>query len=388
MSKSYRQINIFVSHPFEPKNPTYDLDTFRTKVELLITKAESLVRRDYQDFEIETTYTFSDVFQGLPQQIEAQIRKAHVALVDITESKPNIFFEYGLLYGLNKPVVLMKAEASMVTFPIPADIKDRLPVVYKTMDALVEATVEELATHFKKLIEGDALYSIYLNKLWFPAGVGLVHVVTSSESEKRMQYADPKSENWMLLESLGDRDALLWVMTFMHRNYRSIETPMYAADAFSASIEGNLVVIGGPGEEGGDGNRICKTMMERMNGRVSYSDDCEELLFGGSKYVATREGNKTVKDWGYFARYPNPFNPKSSVVLINGLHTFGVLGAAKAFSDHPSAQSNIRKVLRKFNLDDVRQAAFECFFEVNVHEQDVMCPDIKEDWIFPIEREQ
>ncbi|MBK9515402.1 MAG: hypothetical protein IPO05_17730, partial [Flavobacteriales bacterium] len=113
---------------------------------------------------------------------------------DITESKPNIFFEYGLLYGLSIPVVLMKAEASMSTFPIPADIKDRLPVVYKDMGALVQACVVELANHFKRLIEGDALYNIYLNKIWFPAATSTVHVITSTEAEKREQYANPASE--------------------------------------------------------------------------------------------------------------------------------------------------------------------------------------------------
>jgi hypothetical protein len=386
MSKSYRQINIFVSHPFEPKNPTYDIESFRTNIKLLISQAESLVRKEYQDFEIETTFVFSDLFHGLPQQIEAQIRKSHVALVDITESKPNIFFEYGLLYGLSIPVVLMKAEASMSTFPIPADIKDRLPVVYKDMGALVQACVVELANHFKRLIEGDALYNIYLNKIWFPAATSTVHVITSTEAEKREQYANPASENYMLLESLGDKDSLLWVMTFLNRNYRSLNAAMDAADTFSGTYEGNLVVIGGPGDEEGDGNQVCKVMMEKVKAKVSYSECCEKLIFDGREYVATRTGNKTTKDYGYFARFPNPFNPRSSVVLINGIHTFGVLGAAKAFSDHPSAQSNIRKVLKKLNLDDVRQAAFECFFEVDVLKQDVVCPDIKEDWILPIER--
>ena len=188
----------------------------------------------------------------------------------------------------------------------------------------------------------------------------------------------------MLLESLGDKDSLLSVVTFLNRNYRNINTPMYAADNFSGSLEDNIIVIGGPGEEEGDENRICKLFTEKMQVKITYSEDCEKLLYEGQEYVAKKPGNKTSMDFGYFARFPNPFNPRSSVVLVHGIHTFGVLGAAKAFSDHPSAQANIRKVMKKFNLDDVKQASFECFFPVDVLEQSVVCPEINEDNILPL----
>jgi len=384
MSKSYRSINIFISHPFEPKNPVYDIEKFRTNIKLLISQAENLVRKEYQDFEIEATFVFNDLFSGLPQQIESKIRSSHLGIVDITENKPNIFFEYGLLRGLNIPVLMIKTTESMSTFPIPADIKDRLPIVYENFDKLIEVCVNNLADVFKIIIHNDSLANIYLNKIWFPSNVKTIHVITSTESEKRIQFAAPESDNYMLLESLGDKDSLLSVVTFLNRNYRNINTPMYAADNFSGSLEDNIIVIGGPGEEEGDENRICKLFTEKMQVKITYSEDCEKLLYEGQEYVAKKQGNKTIMDFGYFARFPNPFNPRSSVVLVHGIHTFGVLGAAKAFSDHPSAQANIRKVMKKFNLDDIKQASFECFFPVDVLEQSVVCPEINEDNILPL----
>ena len=383
MNKSYRLINIFISHPFEPKNTAYDIEKFRTSIRLLVANAENIVRHEYSDFDIETTFVFTDMFAGLPQQIESKIRSSHLAIVDITENKPNIFFEYGLLYGLNVPVLIIKARESMTSFPIPADLKDRLPQVYDDLQGMIQTCVNELAAFFKRLINSDSLYNIYLPKIWFPNDVTTVHVITSTESEKRDQFALPESDNYMLLESLGDKDSLLSVITFLSRNYRNINTPMYAADS-AIPMEENLVVIGGPGDEDGDGNGICKIFMERMNVRVSYSDDCEKLIFNQREYIATKRGNKTVKDYGYFARFPNPLNPRTSVILINGIHTFGVLGAAKAFSDHPSAQGNIKKVLQKLNLDDIKQASFECFFPVDVLQQSVVCPEIDEEYILPL----
>jgi len=386
MSKSYRSINIFVSHPFVPINPTYDIEKFRTNIKLLISQAENLVRKEYQDFDIETTFVFSDLFLGLPQQIEGSIRNSHLGIVDITENKANIFFEYGLLYGLDIPVLLIKTTESMTSFPIPADLKDRLPIVYENFDKLLDAVVNNLADAFKKIIHNHSLANIYLNKIWFPNDASTIHVVTSTESEKRIQFAAPESDNYMLLESLGDKDSLLSVVTFLNRHYRNINTPMYAADNFSGSLEDNILVIGGPGDDEGDGNPVCKIFTDKMNVKISYSEDCEKLLFKGHEYIAKKQGNKTVMDYGYFARFPNPFNQKSSVVLVHGIHTFGVLGAAKAFSDHPSAQGNIRKVMKKLNLDDIRQASFECFFPVDVLQQTVVCPEIDEDYILPLEK--
>lgn len=385
MNKSYRAINIFVSHPFEPNNSAYDLEKFRTNIELLISKAENIVRKEYQDFEIETKFYFTGMQETLPQQIESNIRNSHLGIVDITENKPNIFFEYGLLYGLNIPVLIIKSKESSDNFPVPADIKDRLIQVYENLPAVVNTYQHELADYFKKLINDDSLYNIYLPKIWFPNNVGTVHVITSTESEKREQFALPEADNYMLLESLGDKDSLLAVITFLNRNYRNLNTPMYAADS-AIPLEDNLVIIGGPGDEDGDGNDKCKIFMEKMNLKVNYSEDCEKLLYKGNEYIAKKQGNKTVMDYGYFARFPNPFNPRSSVVLIHGIHTFGVLGAAKAFSDHPSAQGNIKKVMKKLNLDDIKQASFECFFPVDVLQQSVVCPEIDEDNILPLEK--
>ncbi len=385
MSKSYRSINIFVSHPFEPNNPAYDLEKFRTNIELLISKAENIVRKEYQDFEIETKFFFTGMQETLPQQIENNIRNSHLGIVDITENKPNIFFEYGLLYGLNIPVLIIKSKESGDNFSVPADIKDRLIQVYENLPAIVNTYQHELADYFKKLINDDSLYNIYLPKIWFPNNVGTVHVITSTESEKREQFALPEADNYMLLESLGDKDSLLAVITFLNRNYRNLNTPMYAADSV-VPLEDNLVIIGGPGDEDGDGNDKCKIFMKKMNLKINYSEDCEKLLYKGSEYIAKKEGNKTVMDYGYFARFPNPFNPRSSVVLIHGIHTFGVLGAAKAFSDHPSAQGNIKKVMKKLNLDDIKQASFECFFPVDVLQQSVVCPEIDENNILPLDK--
>lgn len=387
MGKSYRRINIFVSHPFKPNTDAFTVVEFRKEIKSLIDKATKIVEKEFQDFKIDTTFVFNDSFETLPKQIENNIRSSHLGIVDISENKSNIFYEYGLLYGLNIPIILIKRTDSFSDFPIPADLKDRLPHSYDNFKALKTSCIEDLVIFIKKLITSESLYNIHLPKIWFPNDVGHIQIVTSTESERREQFAVPEADNYMLLESLGDKDSLLAVVTFLERNYRKIETSMYAADS-AINIDGNLVVIGGPGDDEGDGNQVCKTFMTRMDVKVTYSEDCEQLLFGNEVFEAIKQGNKTVKDYGYFARFPNPFNPTTSVILIHGIHTFGVLGAAKAFSDHPTAQGNIKKVLDKFKLDDFKQASFECFFPVEVLQQTVVCPELIDEYLLPLSKKQ
>ncbi len=384
MKKSYRSINVFVSHPFEPNNDTYDLETFRKSISLLITMAGDKVKKEHKDFNINITYDFVDFTQELPKQVEDSIKKSHFAIVDITENKPNIFYEYGLLCGLGTPTLIIKGESTSKSFPLPSDIKNHLVIPYDSFDKLLEKCLENVAKQFKLLLHNDSLSNIYLNKIWFPNDAGEIHIVTSTEPDKRKEYSLPESPNYMFLESLGDKDSLLEVMTFLNRKYKNINLRMFAADNYNNNYEDNMVVIGGPGDEDGDANNVCRVMMNKMNLQVCYSTNCEKLLFKHFEFKASKHKKKIIQDYGYFARFPNPFNPRKSVILIHGIHTFGVLGAAKVFSDHPSAQGNIRKLMKKLNLEDITHAAFECFFPVEIIQQNVMCPQIDEKYILPI----
>lgn len=388
MNKSFRSINIFVSHPFVPKNTTYNLKQFRSNIKRLIIKAANIVKKEHQDFDIKIVFDFNDFHESLPHQIETSVRNSHFAIVDITENKANIFYEYGLLYGLNIPVLLIKARKSLKKFPLPGDIKNRLVIDYENFDELIKKCVENVADEFRRLLHFDSLANIYLNKIWFPNDVGTIHVVASTEPQKS-EFASPNSKNYIFLNNLEDIDSVLEVTNFLNRNFRNTKICIYSSDEFTKHLDENIVIIGGPGENG-DGNKICYMITEQMNGKITYNfdDDDEKLIYGTTSYIAEYKNKKVVKDYGYFAKFPNPLNPKSAIVLIHGIHTFGVLGAAKAFSDIPSAQGNIRKVMQKLNLDNISQASFECFFPVHVYQDTVKCPEIEERYILPLTKKK
>lgn len=136
-------------------------------------------------------------------------------------------------------------------------------------------------------------------------------------------------------------------------------------------------------------------MMTAINSRVSYSEDCEKM-------VVTLAGNEPLelqaalrsdrsdqtspdyfnmrRDYGYFARFPNPLNEAATVILASGIHTAGVLGAARAFADSPEALRNYHSV---FN-SGVTPKSFECHFEVAVLNGDVRVPDILREHIYTL----
>lgn len=86
------------------------------------------------------------------------------------------------------------------------------------------------------------------------------------------------------------------------------------------------------------------------------------------------------RDYGYFARFPNPLNESAAVILVNGIHTAGVLGAARAFADRREALRNFHSV---FN-SGASPRSFECHFEVSVLHGDVRVPTISPNNIYPL----
>ena len=200
--------------------------------------------------------------------------------------------------------------------------------------------------------------------------------------------------DYTYLDNLGDQDALLELIVFLSRHYPNTTIRhFHSGDLPDGQVSGNLVVLGGPGSND-IGNSVCAEMMAEMNSRVSYSEDCEQMTIrtGQNRAVELRAEyhsgtssgatahRRIRKDVGYFARFPNLLDRESAVVLVNGIHTTGVLGAARAFSDRPDALPNFHTVLKT----GAGSSGFECYFKVPVLSGDVRVPSVEIEQVFPI----
>jgi len=67
----------------------------------------------------------------LSDQIQSAIRRAEFVVADLTGANPNVLFEVGMAFGLNKPMLLL-SQAS--TKEMPFDVKTHQVAMYRPDD--------------------------------------------------------------------------------------------------------------------------------------------------------------------------------------------------------------------------------------------------------------
>ncbi len=272
----------------------------------------------------------------------------------------------------------------------------RRAVVYSSLEELFERD-GTLETEIFRAIPETRIQEELVYGFWFPRDTSTIWVVCPKDHEPG-EYADERNPDYTYLDNLGDQDALVEQMVFLSSRYPHATIEYFSAeDIPRRHTSGNLVVIGGPGSTSSISNRICAEMMTAIGSRVRYSADCEEMLVeregGGAVKLraeyedsAGREAEQRSlrRDIGYFARFPNPLNEEAVVVLVNGLHTTGVRGATRIFSDRRESLRNFYTVL------DVGGSvgAFECYFDVGVLGGNVRVPRVRGENVFSVSQDK
>jgi hypothetical protein len=89
---------------------------------------------------------------------------------------------------------------------------------------------------------------------------------------------------------------------------------------------------------------------------IKYHDDCEGVDYAGAQYrTAFSADGRLTLDWGLVLRLRNPWNVNTRVLLIQGVHTHGVLGAFRAITD--PITTNTTDLIDKIAGDDPLFAA-------------------------------
>ncbi|MCL0093225.1 hypothetical protein M1N92_06235, partial [Dehalococcoidia bacterium] len=140
----------------------------------------------------------------------------------------------------------------------------------------------------------------------------------------------------------------------------------------------NLILIGGP-----DYNRITRVFMKNTpfefveeNGVTILKDRSRGQTFR-SQFIE-HEGIEEVIDFGFFLKILNPNNPNKKLIMINGIHTYGVYGAAKCFSQYDEREMgisyrNCKEVISEFGDDPT----FAVMLEVKSINKKIGIPKIK-----------
>jgi hypothetical protein len=232
---------------------------------------------------------------------------------------------------------------------------------------------------------------------WFPADTAEIYIVASPADEK-VQDAHLASRNYAFMDNLGDRDAILEIVKLLSRFYPNAHISIMETEKFpSGSLRNNIVVIGGPGGSeyvsfdgtviDDEGNKICKMFTQKIKSHISYTKDCEFMNVDGTTYSAEYDADGFMNsDYGYFASIVNPINPNNRVILMHGIHTLGVVGAAMAFSTNIKSEMNYRLLHKTITESKAKNIEFEAFFRVDVFNGQAFCPTISQENVFLLDR--
>jgi hypothetical protein len=312
-----------------------------------------------------------------------------VAILDVTDYDEHLALLAGLLIGRGTPCIYL-CRGPRESVPSGLALTEDPILAYDSFDSLC-APDGPLLYELAQAVSLTRVLQELIYQIWFPRDTKAIWVVCPQINEPG-EFADRTSADYTYLDNLGDTDALLENMVFLSRLYpKAVIEHFSSHDLPRGHSTNNLVVIGGPGSAEDIGNVLCQQMMSLMKSAVSYSADCErmsvqslcgEVVTLTSDLLGSLAGNRGAlrHDHGYFGRFPNPLNNNSAVVLINGIHTPGVLGAARAFTDRNESLRNFHTVFSRV----ANPRAFECHFEVSILNDNVKIPEVLPDSIYDL----
>lgn len=379
-------LNVLAAHS-QHRNAAFARD-FREGMQRLVAEAERRLRREHPSMPLRLHPQ-----SGAVALSALNLERCAFAVIDISEFDEEIASLVGVVRGARIPCAIVHAEGQQ---ELAAQLKwaGGTAIAYRELTTLLQGDGELFTEVSQALVQAPVLHQL-VHALWMPPDTKTIWVVCP-QIKSPGEFANRASLDYTYLDNLGDTDALLEVMGFLSRFYPSATIEKFSADDLPRGhVNSNLVVIGGPGTEDGISNRVCREMMLMVGACVSYSADCDRMVInlpGGPPQQLTAETQAGAtppasesqfslrRDYGYFARFPNPLNADAAVVLINGIHTAGVLGAARAFGDRREAVRNFHQAFQQQS----GSLAFESYFEVEVLYGDVKVPTLSSANIRPL----
>jgi hypothetical protein len=173
-----------------------------------------------------------------------------------------------------------------------------------------------------------------------------------TETSSIAGLADP---NYTELLSYADLDALVE----LHGHIRAENSAMdvffkLSSEVVPDDLSGHVVLLGGSAW-----NELTLRLSEMSSVPVRRVDDPTVAV--GEVFVADIDGaqqqffpkwakddNLLIEDVGLTVRTPNPLNSKRTLTICNGIHSRGVLGSVRAFTDARLRDSNERYIAENF----------------------------------------
>lgn len=190
--------------------------------------------------------------------------------------------------------------------------------------------------------------------------------------------ANPADPNYIELLSYADLDTLVELYGHIRAANPAMDVFFKQSSKFASNdLSGHVVLIGGI-----DWNEITARISEMS--RMPIRQVADPAMDNGEGFVVDRDGKEQkfqptwatdsgelIEDIGLIARTPNPLNSNRSLTICNGIHSRGVLGAARTLTDPRLRESNESYITENF----AEGSTFAVLMRVSVIGGRTMTPD-------------
>jgi Helix-turn-helix len=213
---------------------------------------------------------------------------------------------------------------------------------------------------------------------YFPDTGPLTIVCAQLPADQAGAFADPADPNYTELQSFADLDALAELFghvraenPHMQVNFRT--APNVVAD----DLSGHLVLLGGIAW-----NEVTQRLSEMMP-VLPVRQIPDDAVKTGEIFTVDEGKRRFLPKWrddaheilaedvGLLVRAPNPLNSSRALVICNGIHSRGVMGAVRSLTDARLRESNERYIVENFADFD----SFAILMRVLVIEGKALTPD-------------
>ena len=345
----------------------------KEEINIFLKKITNILKRQYN---LDIQITIGEFVPGkiLYSEVLNSIKGCEIALFDISENNPNVLIEVGIALGFNKKVILLKNKISKLK--TPADINAYIYFPYDKINSLesCKQLAKTINIHSKNIIKSP--YNNFYSLWGFSENDEIFIVCPEGPNPDRKQFPEP--EEFLYLGKYGDIDSLIVIFSSLKRLYPKSNIKFCTSEEFK-QLPGNphannLIIIGGP-----DYNQIAEYYKRYSPYDFQYKKD-EVFLINrkNKKRYKSKISEMEVIDYGFFVKRCNPNNPNKKLILISGIHTYGVYGCAKIFSlyeeaEESIAEKNCREVSRKHGIDP----SIAILVEVRGIRNKVQIPEVK-----------
>jgi hypothetical protein len=210
--------------------------------------------------------------------------------------------------------------------------------------------------------------------------------------QEKLALSDPADPNFTDAFNYGDLDALIEL--FGHIRAENPTMAVYfrrASQMIPDDLSGHIVMLGGVAW-----NAATRRILDRLDLPVRQVRDDPEVTTGEPFEViadgvvfrprwAPGTPGELVEDVGQLVRRSNPLNSSRTLTVCNGIHSRGVLGAVRAFTDRRLREANERFLTERFG----RAEDFGVLMRVDVFGGRAITPDLSQperrlfDWPAP-----